>query len=181
MPLINTVPLDKAEGGIKEAYEMFMKNIGLIPKPLEMMSVSPALFELQMRRIQYLSQHPKLSYPLLAHIRYLVACNLDYPYCTDFNRMILKKQGLTDEDILRMEADPAQSLLETDESAMLAFVVKAVKTPGDVPPEEIQHLRDLGYNDRDMMDALAQGVSMIDHAIMMQVFQMEQACLPPEK
>jgi hypothetical protein len=181
MPLINTVPLDKAEGGIKEAYDMFMKNIGLIPKPMEMMSASPALFELQLRRIQYLSQHPKLSYPLLAHIRYLVARNLDYPYCTDFNRMILKKQGLTDEEIQRMEVDPSQSMLEADESAMLAFVVKAVKTPGDVAPEEIQHLRDLGYDDRDMLDALSQGVSMIDHAIMMQVFQMDQACLPPEK
>ena len=177
MPLINTVPPDKAEGGIKEAYEMAMKNFGLSPKPLEMMSVSPTLFELQLRRIQYLSKHPKLSYPLLAHIRYLVARDLNYPYCTDFNRMVLKKQGLSDEDISRMEADPSQSLLETNETAMLAFVVKAVKTPGEVAPEEIQHLRDLGYEDRDMMDALAQGFSMIDHAIIMQVFQMDQACL----
>ena len=181
MPLINTVPPDQAEGTIKEAYDMFSKSIGLIPKPMEMMSASPALFELQLRQIQYLSQHPKLSHPLLAHIRYLVARNLDYPYCTDFNRMILKKQGLSDDDIQRMEADPADSLLEPDERALLAFVVKAVKTPGDVAPEEIAHLRDLGYEDKDIVDALAQGVSMIDHAIMMQVFQMEQACLPPEK
>lgn len=180
MPLITPVTLDEAKGGIKEAYEMAIKNFGLIPKPLEMMSVSPTLFELQLRRIQYLAQHPKLSYPLLAHIRYLVACDLDYPYCTDFNRMVLKKQGLSDEDIGRMEVDPSQSLLESNESAMLAFVVKAVKTPGDVAPEEIQHLRDLGYDDCDMMDALAQGVSMIDHAIMMQVFQMDQTCLAPE-
>jgi alkylhydroperoxidase family enzyme len=181
MPLIKTVSLEEAQGGIKEAYEMLLEKIGLIPKPLEMMSVSPALFELQMRRIQYLSQHPKLSYPLLAHIRYLVARNLDYPYCTDFNKMILKKQGLSDDDIRRLEADPPQSLLEADENAMLAFVVKAVKSPGQVAPEEIDHLRDLGYADRDIMDALAQGVSMIDHAIMMQVFQMEQACLPADK
>jgi alkylhydroperoxidase family enzyme len=180
MPLINTVSPEKAQGTIKEAYDMFMENIGLIPKPMEMMSASPALFELQLRRITYLRQHPKLSFPLLAHIRYLVARNLDYPYCTDFNKMILKKQGLSDEDLRRMEADPSQSLLEADESAMLAFVVKAVRTPGEVTPEEIARLRELGYADRDIMDALAQGVSMIDHAIMMQVFQMEQACLPPE-
>ncbi|MDJ0783875.1 MAG: hypothetical protein QNJ22_18025 [Desulfosarcinaceae bacterium] len=180
MPLITTVPPEQAEGTIKEAYEMFQQNIGLIPKPMEMMSASPALFELQLRRVQYLAQHPKLSYALLAHIRYLVARDLDYPYCTDFNRMILKKQGLSDEDIGRLEADPAASLLETDEAAMLCFVVKAVKSPAEVAPAEIEGLRDLGYEDRDIIDALAQGVSMIDHAIMMQVFQMEQACLPPE-
>jgi alkylhydroperoxidase family enzyme len=180
MPLIKTVPPEQAQGTIKEAYEMFMQNIGLIPKPMEMMSASPALFELQLRRIEYLSQHPKLSFPLLAHIRYLVARDLDYPYCTDFNRMILKKQGLGDDDIQRMEADPTQALLEDGERAVLAFVVKAVKTPAEVAPEEIDNLRDLGFEDRDIMDALAQGVSMIDHAIMMQVFQMEQACLPPD-
>jgi alkylhydroperoxidase family enzyme len=177
MPLINTVTPDKAEGSIKEAYDMFMQNLGLIPKPLEMMSASPTLFELQLRRIQYLSQHPHLSFALLAHIRYLVAHNLNYPFCTDFNKHILKKQGLTDDDLRAMEADPTRSLLEEKESAMLAFVVKAVKTPGAVTADEIQHLRELGWDDRDMVDALAQGVSMIDHSIMMEAFQMDQDCL----
>lgn len=177
MSLINTVTPERAEGAIKEAYEMFMENIGVIPKPLEMMSASPALFELQLRRIQYLSQHPNLSFALLAHIRYLVAHSLDYPFCTDFNKIMLKKQGLTEEDIRAIEADPSKSLLEANENDMLAFVVKAVKTPSAVTAEEIQHLRDVGWDDRDMMDALSQGVSMIDHSIMMEVFQMDQACV----
>jgi hypothetical protein len=177
MALISTVPPEKAEGVIKEGYEMFIKNIGIIPKPMEMMSASPALFELQLRRIHYLSKHPNLSFALLAHIRYLVSCNLDYRFCTDFNKHILKKQGIEEADFRKMEADPSQSLLEENESAMLAFVVKAVKAPGSVTAEDIQRLRDLGWEDRDMVDALAQGVGMIDHAIMMQVFQMDQNCL----
>lgn len=133
---------------------MFMENIGVIPKPMEMMSASPALFELQLRRIQYLSQHPNLSFALLAHIRYLMAHSLDYPFCTDFNKIILKQQGLTEDDIHAMEADPARSFLESNENDMLAFVVKAVKTPGAVTAEEIQDLRDMGRDDRDMMEVL---------------------------
>lgn len=179
MPLINTVTPENAQGTIKEAYDMFMKNIGLIPKPMEMMSASPALFEIQLRRIQYLAQHPHLSFALLAHIRYLVANNLNYPFCTDFNKIILKKQGLTEDDLHAIEADPARSLLEPKENAMLAFVVKAVKTPGTVTAEEIQRLREMGWDDRDMIDALSQGASMIDHAIMMEVFQMDQDCVSP--
>jgi hypothetical protein len=177
MALINTVSPDKAEGSIKEAYEMFMKNIGMIPRPMEMMSVSPALFAIQLQRIGYFSKHPTLSFPLLAHIRYLVAHNLNYSFCMDFNKHMLKKQGIGDADIRKMEADPSQSLLEENESAMLAFVVKAVKTPGSVTAEDIQNLRDLGWEDRDMVDALSQGVSMIDHSIMMQVFQIDQNCM----
>ena len=110
-------------------------------------------------------------------IRYLVAHNLDYRFCMDFNKHILKKQGLEEADIRKMEADPAQSLLEENERAMLAFVVKAVQAPGSVTAEDIDRLRELGWEDRDMVDALSQGVGMIDHAIMAQVFQMDQNCM----
>ena len=177
MALIKTVSPKMAEGTIKEGYDMFMRNIGIIPKPMELMSASPALFELQLRRIYYLSKHPRLSFPLLAHIRYLVAHNLDYRFCMDFNKHILKKQGLEEADIRKMEDDPAQSLLEENERAMLAFVVKAVQAPGSVTAEDIDRLRELGWEDQDMVDALSQGVGMIDHAIMAQVFQMDQNCM----
>jgi hypothetical protein len=177
MALIKTVPPEQAEGTIKEGYDMFLDNIGIIPKPMEMMSASPALFELGLRRVHYLSTHPRLSFSLLAHIRYLVACNLDYRFCTDFNKHILKKQGLEESDIRKMEKDPSQSLLEPHESAMLVFVVKSVKAPATVTTDDIQGLKELGWEDCDIVDALAQGVSMIDHAIMMQVFQMDQKCL----
>jgi hypothetical protein len=177
MALIETVSPEKAEGSIKEAYEMFMKNIGIIPKPMEMMSASPALFDIQLQRIRYFSMHPTLSFPLLAHIRYLVAHNLDYGFCMDFNRLMLKKQGISDEDIRKMEMDPSQSLLEEKEGAMLAFVVKAVKAPGSVTADDVKKLKNIGWKDKDMVDALSQGVSMIDHAIMMQVFQIDQSCM----
>jgi hypothetical protein len=179
MSLINTVAFDDAEGPIKAAYEMFIENIGVIPKPMQMMSASPALFELQLKRIQYLSQHPNLSFSLLAHIRYLVAHGLNYPFCTDFNKIILKKLGLSEEDIQAIEADPSKSLLEPKENAMLTFVVKSVRTPAAVTAQEIADLREMGWDDRDMLDALSQGVSMIDHSVMMQVFQIDQSCVAP--
>lgn len=177
MALINTVPLEKAEGAVKEGYDFFMEKMGLIPKPMEMISVSPALFEIWLRRIHYLSTHPKLSFPLLAHIRYLVAHNLNYSFCMDFNELILKKQGLEEKDIDKLKEDPSQALLEDNEKAMLAFVVNAIKDPKSVKADDIQNLRDLGWDDTDMVDALSQGVSMLDHSIMMEVFQMGQDCI----
>lgn len=180
MALITTVPKEEAKDVIKEGYEMFMERIGIIPKPMEMMSVSPSLFEIQLRRIHYFASHPKLSFSLLAHIRYLVAHNLEYRFCMDFNKHILKKQGLEEGDIRKMEEDPSQSLLEENESAMLAFVIKSVKAPSSVNGEDIQKLKELGWEERDMVDALAQGVSMIDHSIMMQVFQIDQNCMIDE-
>ncbi len=177
MALIQTVQPENAEGVVKEGYEMYMEKIGIIPKPMEMMSASPGLFEQQMRRTHYFSTHPALSFSLLAHIRYLVAHNLNYKFCMDFNKTVLKKQGLEESDFQNMEADPSKSLLEEKESAMLSFVIKSVKTPGAVSKDDINLLKNLGWEDRDMVDALAQGVGMIDHSIMMEVFQIDPNCM----
>ena len=177
MALITTVPPEKAEGIIKEGYDLLMQKAGIIPKPMEMMSVSPALFELQLKRIHYFSTHPKLSFALLAHIRYLAAKRLDYEFCTDFNAIILKKVGVDDDTLKAMHEDPAASLLEENEKAMLVFVMKAIKEPDSVAAQDIENLKKLGWEESDMVDALTQGVSMIDHSIMMQVFQMDQNCL----
>jgi hypothetical protein len=142
---------------------------------MEMISVSPGLFEISLRRLRYLLSHPNLSFPLLTCIRYLVSYHLDYPACRKFNRCLLEKQGLSEDDFKKMESDPFQSLLEKHESAMLSFVVRAVKSPDAITANDIQELRSLGWGDRDMVDALAQGVGMIDHAIMVKVFQMDSA------
>ncbi len=177
MPRIETVSPDHAEGVIKQGYDMFMEHIGIIPKPMEMMSVSPALFETQLKRIHYFSKHPNLSFALLAHIRYLAAHSLSYSFCMDFNGQILKKLGLKDTDIKKMEANPLDSMLEPHEQKMLDFVVRSIKSPGSITDEEIANLKELAWTDQDMVDALSQGVSMIDHSIMMEVFQMDQSCL----
>ena len=177
MALVTTVPVEKAEGIIKEGYEMFLKNVGAIPQPMQLLSISPALFELQLARIRYFGKHPKLSFALLAHIRYLAAHSLEYGYCMDFNRHFLQKLGYDDEAIRRMETDPSTSLLEENEGAMLSFVIRAMKKPSSIEAADIARLKELGYEEKDMVDALAQGVSMIDHAIMMQVFQIDQNCL----
>ncbi len=177
MALVTAVALEGAEGIVKEGYEMFMKNVGTIPQPMQLMSISPALFELQLQRIRYFGKHPKLSFALLAHIRYLASRTLEYAYCTDFNRHLLKKLGYDDETIQAMENDPGKSLLEDNENAMLDFVIRSMKQPASITANDIEKLKQLGWDERDMIDALAQGVGMIDHAIMMQVFQIDQNCL----
>ena len=59
----------------------------------------------------------------------------------------------------------------------MTFVTKAVKEPNSVKGEEIEKLKAMGWQDKDLVDALAHGVNMVDHASMMEVFQMDQNCL----
>jgi hypothetical protein len=53
----------------------------------------------------------------------------------------------------------------------LISIVEPEKAEGD-----ITQLHDLGWEDRDILDALAHGCSMIGPSIMMKAFQMDVAC-----
>lgn len=176
MARIKTVLPEQAQGIVQKSYDMYLKHFGVIPKPIEMLSVSPELLDIQLKRNRYFATGSNLSFSLLAHIRYLAAHHLAYGFCMDFNGELLKKQGLTEEDLRKLESDPANALLEENENAMLSFVIKAIKAPSSVTDEDITALRGMGWTDRDMVDAMTQGVSMADHAIMMQVFDISQHC-----
>jgi alkylhydroperoxidase family enzyme len=176
MPLIQTVEPDQAEGKAKEIYDFMQKNAGVIPAPLQLASASPWMLDMVWQSIQYYSRHPNLGFGLLSSIRYLVAQQYDYAFCTGFNRNMLSMQGLSDEDIEKMEKDPLQAPLDDKDRAMVAFVMKAVKTPDDVEKQDVDRLHDLGWTDNDIMDALAHGTNMIGSSILMKTFKMDQAC-----
>jgi len=92
-------------------------------------------------------------------------------------RRALNERDNTIHTIRAMESDPSKSMLEENEGAMLDFAIRSLKQPATITASDNARLKDLGWDERDMVDALAQGVSMIDHAIMMQVFQIDQNCM----
>ncbi len=176
MALIQTIDPEKAEGQAKEIYDFMQQNAGVIPAPLQLASASPRMMDSVWQSIQYYSQHPTLGFGLLSSIRYLVAQQYEYVFCTGFNRNLLKMQGLSDEDIEKMENDPLNAPLDDKDRAMVAFVMKAVKTPDAVDQQDMDDLHEQGWADSDIMDALAHGTNMIASSILMKTFKMDQAC-----
>ena len=85
-------------------------------------------------------------------------------------------QGLSDEDIENMEKDPLNAPLDDRDRAMVAFVMKAVKSPDAVEKEDLDQLHELGWVDSDILDALAHGTNMIGSSILMKTFKMDQTC-----
>ena len=176
MALIQTIEPEKAEGQAREIYDFMRENAGIIPAPLQLASASPWLLDIYWQSIQHFSQHPNLGFGLLSSIRYLVAQQYDYAFCTGFNRKMLNMQGLTDEDIDKMETEPLSAPLDDRDRAMVAFVMKAIKTPDAVDQKDMDELHDQGWVDSDIMDALAHGTNMIASSILMKTFKMDQAC-----
>jgi alkylhydroperoxidase family enzyme len=81
-----------------------------------------------------------------------------------------------EEDIEKIVEDPLQAPLEDKERDMLAFVMKAIKTPDEVVKEDMDHLHEVGWTDNDILDALAHGTNMIGSSILLKTFKMDQTC-----
>ncbi len=173
MALIKTVEPDKAEGDVKEGYSFFLEKGVEVPAPLQLTSASPGLLKVVLQRSHYYMNHPNLSFPLLAHIRYMVADKIGYKACTIFNKKLLVMQGNKEEDLENLGADPARTLLEDNEKQILSFVLDAIDDPESVSQGDIDKLHETGWTDNDIFDAVSQGISMMDHNILMKIFKMD--------
>ena len=172
MALLKTVAPAEAQGFIAETYSNFKTKIGSIPKPIQMMSASPRMFEDHISTIQYFNDHPTLSFPLLTMIRFLVAPDCGWNFCIDFNRSLLKRMGMDDDEIENTRSNPENAPLEDHERVMLLFVLKAVRTPEAVTQEDVDHLHDCGWKDSEIYDATFHGARMQAMSTMFNAFKM---------
>lgn len=172
MALLTRITDEKAEGQVAEVFAALTAAIGEVPKPLRMLAGSPGLFMQQMGLVGYYRNHPHLDFSLLLCIRYLSAKKLNYRACIDFNGSLLRKQGLAETEIAAMESDPGKAPLAEREKALLVFVLQAVDAGGSANKADMDRLKEYGWSESDIIDAVSQGVGMMTHGRMLEFFQM---------
>lgn len=132
----------------------YKEMLGRAPGGLQLLGVSPPILEHYAATIGYYMSHPTLTQPLLTFIRYLVSWRGDCAYCVDLNEAFLIGAGL-DLDVIRAtRSDPSKAPLDDQEKAMLLIAIDAVDRPESVTPDRLDQLRDQGWRDRDILDAV---------------------------
>ncbi len=174
MTRLAEVAPDQATGKVAELYDTFQKTFGMIPNAFRAMSISPDALEQHWRSIHYYQHHPSLSAKLLTFIRLLVSQRMNCDYCINLNTAILMREfGLTPKQIATFREEPATTPLTVRERDMLLFVLKGTRDPLSVNAADIEHLRDLGYHDKDIFDALNLGARQVGFDILLMAFQVE--------
>lgn len=173
MSFLNTVKFEQAEGDLKNSYNLFMEQSGMVPKPMEMFSVSPELYKKRLETAMYYRSHPTLDFSLLTAIRYAVASAFNSSPCQRFNGSLLERQGMEKSELEKLSSDPSSAPMEEKDLALLIFVTEALKSPGTVKREDVEKLRDLGWTDRDIFDAVNHGSITFVSKVLMDIFQME--------
>lgn len=173
MSLLRVTETEEAKGLISKMYSFFLEKTGEIPKPFKMFSISPGLFKIRTEVLGYYNNKSELPLPLLAMIRYLTASECNLKACIDFNHNILKRQGMEEHEFQQIKTNPEKAPLEPGESKMLAFVVDSIKTPGNIDQNRIDELKNLGWTENQIFDAVAYAADMKAANILMKTFKMD--------
>ena len=175
MPLIHTVSPAQAEGQVKEIYDQVAAAFGNVPAAMQIYSASPVHLAAHWHSIGYYMQHPKLSFALLAMVRMLVSINTHCEYCVGFNEgLLINHAGFTPEQIAASKTNPAQAPLPAKDVAMLLFVLKATRNSMSTTAADINALRDHGWTDGDILDALSHGAQMLAGDTILNAFKVER-------
>lgn len=175
MPIIKTVPVEEATGELAELYEIITSMRGKVGSNAKLFSVSPQLLRQQMEFIKFYMNHPTLSMPLLASIRVLVSSGEDCEFCIDYNTaMLINMAGWTFEQVQAMCKNIDEANLPAREIAMLHVALKAIRNPHGVNADDLDALREMGWNDKDILDALNHAARMLATDVLFNVFKIEK-------
>jgi alkylhydroperoxidase family enzyme len=171
--LLKTFGSGEVSPEIEKVYKSFIDTVGMVPPPFLMYSTSPGIQALQADIINYYREKSNLSPLLMALIRYLTAVGFEMSPCVDFNARALKAHGMSDEEIEDLKMNPASAPLDEKDGWLLAFVIKAVRAPETASEGHAQKLRDLGWTDADIFDALHIACMMVGMERMMRALRFE--------
>lgn len=155
MTMIATVSPQNAAGKVAAIYSQIEGAVGYVPNAMRAYSSSPDVLENVWSQIAYYLEHPSLSFPLAAVIRMLVSEKQQCEYCVGFNEaLLINHADWTHEQVADVLKDRASVPFNEKDKAMLFYVLDAVKTPKQMDKARLDTLHELGWSDREILDAV---------------------------
>jgi uncharacterized peroxidase-related enzyme len=173
MPLLNIVEKDQATGQVAEIYENMTNTLGFIPNAFKVFSPSAHVLNNQVGNLGYFMRHKILGGKLLAFIRLLVSVQENCTYCVGVNSRILMQYGVLPDMIAGIKRDPSTAPLEPKDLAMLIFVLKMVSNSNSIEKIDVDRLRDLGWNDTEILEASYHAAASVASDMIFNAFKIE--------
>ena len=174
MPLIQTIAPEEATGELAKLYKIIEAMRGSVGNNAKLFSISPELLRQQMDFIRFYMNHPTLSLPLLAAIRIMVSSGEECQFCIDYNTgMLINLAGWSFEQVTAMRNDPNAANLPEREIVMLNLAIKAIRNAHGVSANDLDTLREMGWSDSDILDAVNHATRMLATDIIFNTFKIE--------
>jgi uncharacterized peroxidase-related enzyme len=153
MPWIRTIAPEDATGDLADAYAWQARRLGQPTEFTQLGSLAPeivharlALYRSTERLQSGLSSFQKV---LLA---YVTSSANETPHCISQIRLKLVELGTSEETIRALDSARFE-VLEPSDEALARYARRLTRDPGSIQAVDIDRLRELGFDDLDILDA----------------------------
>ncbi len=146
------------EKEMQSILETKRKEFGILPIHWELLaSLAPKRFEMFMQEITYLLNHPHINPDFFAMLRLHIANREEFSYCKSFNTKLLLARRYDKKSLKELKEDIGAIPLDAKHKLLAKNAVKAIYQAEEFCIDDIEELKNLGWSDSDIYDA-------IDHA-----------------
>lgn len=175
MSYLKTTTPSEATGDVADVYQEMTASFGGVPSIFQAHSAVPFHLRQRWEFIKHSMQNANLSGALQATIRMTVSQSTACAYCIDMNAgMLINMFGWTPDQVAATQADPANANLDERETALLLFILKAVKDSNTTTQADVDALRAFDYSDEDIYEGLALGAWMVAGDIVSNTLHVER-------
>lgn len=172
--LITPRPPMEEEAKVNGIFGNIEKHLGFVPDGLRLFGISPPLLETFVTNIGYFSMGgTQVPPPLMAMIRYQISWNGGCTFCIDMNEGFMMSMGIDIDRIRASRGKPDVAPFTPKEIALLKLVIKAVETPDAITKSDLDAVRNQGWDDRAIFDAVVQGANNRAFSTVLRTFKIE--------
>ena len=146
------------EAAVPEDYGPFVafrKKLGFLPNLLRAQTILPRAIEAEAGIAEcVLFGEKALSRTMKESIIFTLAAANGTPYCVAAHRHVLLAAGKTEPELDQMVTDLDRAGLPANETQLLGFCRSLALQPSSIGSEEIQALRDVGFQDEAILEAV---------------------------
>ena len=115
----------------------------------------------------------QLSPTLTAMIRYHVSSEVGCRYCIELNEGFLSNLGVSLDEVRASRNKPETAPLNEKEKSLLLLAIKSVNTHDDVNKSDIDEAKKLGWEEREIFDAVVQAANNRAFNYVLKTFNVE--------
>lgn len=157
MAHIKLPEFEEMSAGIQEKARPILEKTGTLGEIFKLLAIDEKIyFSTDMMIQKYLLDETTLSYDIKEAIALLISVENGCTMCVDVHKGIAKMLGLSDEKIEQILQGVDAIDTDDKEKALLNFCIKASKKDSyKILKEEIDALKDMGYSDVQIVEAVA--------------------------
>jgi uncharacterized peroxidase-related enzyme len=151
---ISWVEEDEADGVVADVYERARARFSFVPDAVKIFSLRPDVAEAQSRLRDSLQGEASSLGARRADLIGAAVSGLNHcEYCGTAHAGLLAKRGdLSEDEALTVFRNWRTAPLDDADRAMLAYAEKLTFTPSELTEDDVQRLRDAGFDDENIYD-----------------------------